>query len=54
MLQASISDLRNSHTETWQEDCLFNVALLEKAMGDLRQAARADLGYDPPPTKEGF
>jgi tetratricopeptide (TPR) repeat protein len=49
MLQAAISDLRNTHTETWQEDCLFNIALLEKAMKNLRRAARADLGYDPPP-----
>jgi len=53
MLQAAISDLRNTHTEAWQEGCEFNIVLLEKAMKDLRQAARVDLGYDPtPPTAD--
>jgi len=52
MLQAAIADLRNTHSETWQEDTLFNIRLLEKAMKDLREVARVDLGYDRPPTRD--
>jgi hypothetical protein len=46
MLQSAVSELRTTHTESWDEDCLFNIALIEKAMLLVRQAGRKDLGYE--------
>jgi hypothetical protein len=46
MLQSVVSDLRSTHSDSWNEDSLFNIELLEKAMLLVRQAGRKDLGYD--------
>ena len=45
MLQSVVSELRSTHSESWDQDSQFNIALLERAILLVRQAGRRDLGY---------
>lgn len=46
MLQSVVSDLRPTHSESWDQDAQFNIALMEKAILLVRRTGRKDLGYD--------
>ena len=49
-LQVSIGQLRLTHTDTWQEDCHYNIAMIEQVIQRVRHPARVELGYEPTPT----